>query len=546
MSSRSRTTTTGTSPTRVAANEPGSDTSPVCPTYCHERRKMRSRSSWRTAGSVYQLQGSVFTSTALTRANASDAAEAALLGAAACDRSRAPTFRREPARGASPASPQPVSLRIRRPSARRRSTACAHGARRAAGRDFVALLPECREHLLRGRKVVDLQQRSCSSACSREAGRIANRWAPPAARSSSRRKQGSPRCSEDANIAWWDSQVEATEDNAAKRERAELAWSNALADREQFAAVESARETRRERRRRPAPRPPLRRDSATSGAGPAERADRRARDVDRPALLAPSRRGRRPRGGGHRDQEDPPPERRPAGAPRGVGGVEDRRRRRGRRRARGRAPAQRGGAVAGPSGLVRAVPRDRRARRAEAGGHACRGRPGDRRAVRALEGGARRAAGGALRVRGGRPQAMAPRRPVLPGGPAGRRSRSRSVPRGSGHRRPCPQDDRGRRPRGGRASSRGATSTPATARTSTRSASTSTVGATSACSRTSCRPTSPRTRCSTSSGTASTTSASGTTCRGSSARRTSSRPRRRRSCSARWPGGATGSSTSSG
>ena len=47
---------------------------------------------------------------------------------------------------------------------------------------------------------------------------------------------------EDANIAWWDSQVEATEDNAAKRERAELAWSNALADREQFAAVESARD----------------------------------------------------------------------------------------------------------------------------------------------------------------------------------------------------------------------------------------------------------------------------------------------------------------
>ena len=47
---------------------------------------------------------------------------------------------------------------------------------------------------------------------------------------------------EDANVAWWDSQVEATEDNAAKRERAELAWSNALSDREQFAAVESARE----------------------------------------------------------------------------------------------------------------------------------------------------------------------------------------------------------------------------------------------------------------------------------------------------------------
>ena len=54
------------SPTAVAANEPGSGTSPACPTYCHERRKMRSRSSWSTVGSVYQLQGSVLTSTALT------------------------------------------------------------------------------------------------------------------------------------------------------------------------------------------------------------------------------------------------------------------------------------------------------------------------------------------------------------------------------------------------------------------------------------------------------------------------------------------------
>ena len=45
VSSLSRTSTTGTSPTHVAANEPGSGTSPSCPTYCHERRKMRSRSS---------------------------------------------------------------------------------------------------------------------------------------------------------------------------------------------------------------------------------------------------------------------------------------------------------------------------------------------------------------------------------------------------------------------------------------------------------------------------------------------------------------------
>ena len=41
--------------------------------------------------------------------------------------------------------------------------------------------------------------------------------------------------SEETNLAWWASQVEATEENAARRERAEIAWSDALADREQFA-----------------------------------------------------------------------------------------------------------------------------------------------------------------------------------------------------------------------------------------------------------------------------------------------------------------------
>src|SRR5262249_23042273 len=66
-SSRSRTITIGTSPTVVAKKDVGSGTSPMCPTYCHDRRKMRSRSSSRTAGSEYQLQGSVLTSTALTR-----------------------------------------------------------------------------------------------------------------------------------------------------------------------------------------------------------------------------------------------------------------------------------------------------------------------------------------------------------------------------------------------------------------------------------------------------------------------------------------------
>jgi peptidyl-dipeptidase A len=47
--------------------------------------------------------------------------------------------------------------------------------------------------------------------------------------------------SEETNLAWWASQVEATTENAARRERAEIAWSDALADRRQFAAVEQAR-----------------------------------------------------------------------------------------------------------------------------------------------------------------------------------------------------------------------------------------------------------------------------------------------------------------
>ncbi len=47
-----------------------------------------------------------------------------------------------------------------------------------------------------------------------------------------------------SNLAWWDSQVAATEENADRRTRAEIAWSNALSDRELFRALESARETR--------------------------------------------------------------------------------------------------------------------------------------------------------------------------------------------------------------------------------------------------------------------------------------------------------------
>jgi peptidyl-dipeptidase A len=45
----------------------------------------------------------------------------------------------------------------------------------------------------------------------------------------------------DANLGWWNAQVEATEENAERRARAELAWSDALADRALFASVEEAR-----------------------------------------------------------------------------------------------------------------------------------------------------------------------------------------------------------------------------------------------------------------------------------------------------------------
>ncbi len=44
------------------------------------------------------------------------------------------------------------------------------------------------------------------------------------------------------NVAWWDSQTAATEENAARRTKAEIAWSDTLADRELFAAVGRARE----------------------------------------------------------------------------------------------------------------------------------------------------------------------------------------------------------------------------------------------------------------------------------------------------------------
>ena len=45
------------------------------------------------------------------------------------------------------------------------------------------------------------------------------------------------------NLAWWESQVAATQENAERRTRAELEWSHALADRELFAAVTAARDS---------------------------------------------------------------------------------------------------------------------------------------------------------------------------------------------------------------------------------------------------------------------------------------------------------------
>ena len=43
------------------------------------------------------------------------------------------------------------------------------------------------------------------------------------------------------NIAWWDSNVDATDENARRRADAELAFSHALADRDLFATIEAAR-----------------------------------------------------------------------------------------------------------------------------------------------------------------------------------------------------------------------------------------------------------------------------------------------------------------
>lgn len=44
-----------------------------------------------------------------------------------------------------------------------------------------------------------------------------------------------------SNIAWWESNVDATDENARRRADAELAYSDALADQELYGAIEAAR-----------------------------------------------------------------------------------------------------------------------------------------------------------------------------------------------------------------------------------------------------------------------------------------------------------------
>ena len=347
---------------------------------------------------------------------------------------------------------------------------------------------------------------------------------------------------EDANIAWWDSQVEATEDNAAKRERAELAWSNALADREQFAAVESARD-------QGASGDVGRRLDLLYDATLRHQVPDRLRERIVELETSIDLRFSRHRGivGGREvgDTEikkilrrsDDPRERREAWeASKTVGAVvaDD-----VREVARLRNEAARSLGHRDWYALSLATDELDELRLADTLAEADRAtaEPFGRWKADLDE---RLAARFGCAVADLRPwhhadpffQEASPDGavdldPYLEGATSSPLPAGRS--RASASRRT--------------ASSRGATSTPATARTSTRSASTSTVGATSACSRTSCRPTSPQTRCCTSSATASTTSACATSCRGSCARRTSSRPRRRRSCSARWRGGATGSNT---
>ena len=73
-----------------------------------------------------------------------------------------------------------------------------------------------------------------------EAGRIAPRMSDALAILDEAEAKLAP-LSLAANLAWWESQVAATEENAERRTRAERAWSDALADSELYEAVVAAR-----------------------------------------------------------------------------------------------------------------------------------------------------------------------------------------------------------------------------------------------------------------------------------------------------------------
>ena len=332
-----------------------------------------------------------------------------------------------------------------------------------------------------------------------------------------------------SNLAWWESQVEATEENAERRDRAELAWSDALADRELFAAVEARASSGANGEAGAEPRSPARPHAQTPAAGRSPRAgsSSSSRSVD---LRFSRHRGYV----GGVEVEDTEikrilrRERRPGRASRGVGGVEDGRRRGRRRRPRARAPSERGRALPRSSRLVRAFPRDRRARREQAVDTLAEARSRHRRAVRALEGRARRETRRALRlpspsfVRGTTRIRSSRRRPPTAPSTSTRSSRGRTSSRsrartfegigfdvegilarsdlyprdGKNQHAFCIDVDRGGDVR----------ILANTVETATR-----------------------WTRCSTNSDTASTTSATATTCRGSCARRISSRPKHPRS-----------------
>ena len=254
----------------------------------------------------------------------------------------------------------------------------------------------------------------------------------------------------DTNLAWWNSQVEATEENAARRERAEIAWSAALADRDHFAAVRAARENGASgdvRRRLDLLHDGMLRHQLPDAL--------RERIVELETSV--DLRFSRHRGvvGGQEvgDTEikkilrrsDDTGERREAWeASKTVGAVvaDD-----VRELARLRNEAARSLGHRDWFALSLATDELDERRLADTLAEADRVTAEPFRRWKAVLD-ERLAARFGCAVSDA--AAVAPRGPVLPGGAARWRRRPRSVPRGSGHRRPLPPDDRGRRTRGGR------------------------------------------------------------------------------------------------